>query len=80
MSVNIIEKDAQACLDYTELLWPKLHYDSSVMDKHYETFYPVSSINQSLQENTVITFDLPRTVANVFYDLTDVYLTMFVTL
>lgn len=80
MSVNIVEKGAQACLDYNELLWPQLHYDSSIIEKRYETFYPVSSINQSLQENTVVTFDLPRTVANVFYDLTDMYLTMYVQL
>ena len=79
-TVNVVEAGSAAALNYSEILWPSLSFDASTVDKDYETFYPQSALNQVLQANSSVTFDLPRSLGNVSYDLTDMELLFSVTL
>ena len=79
-TVNVIESGSAAALNYSEILWPSLNFDSSTTDKEYECIYPQSALNQVLQANSSVTFNLPRSLGNIAYDLTDMELEFFVTL
>lgn len=79
-TVNVVESGSAAALNYSEILWPSINFDASTTDKEYETIYPQSALNQVLQANSSVTFDLPRSLGNIAYDLTDMELEFFVTL
>ena len=67
-TVNVVESGSAAALNYSEILWPSINFDASTTDKDYETIYPQSAINQVLQANSSVTFDLPRSLGNIAYD------------